>query len=165
MMLQHKLSQWIDKWFPKTWRLSAFAPILYFFSFIGTLRVINGEYRPIPFENIGTLPSVYYVWCLLGLTGPISALIGYILMNRVGGKRSYIGLWIMLGANVSQFLWLLSFHVTTALDQSYLSDERVLHRYLIVGILVFQIYLIMRDIAALVVTEKIAKRIEDAKRE
>lgn len=69
----------------------------------------------------------------------------------------------MLGANVSQLLYLLSFHLACLLGhQHVMTDERVMQRYLVGSIMIYLIILIIKDIAWLVTTEREAVRIYNA---
>ncbi len=160
---QHKpIKHFFLKWFYPGWNFIPFTPILYFFIFTSTLAVILSNYPPIPFENLGAPKLIYVTWCYIGLSGPIMAFIGYQLTTKSHGKASYVGLWVMFGANVSMFLSLNAFFLAIFLDHSSpMKDLKLVARALISSIIVFVAYLSVKDAIAIVVTEKKAKEIRN----
>ncbi len=163
MMLWAKVLQGYERGY----RVSVYLPILYAFTLSATIRIIFFQYEDIPFETLGSPRYVYILWCYLGISSSVSFFCSWIMIHKGSGKWTYSGLWIMLGANVSQLLYLLSFHLTIlmfrpAAHQHVMTDERVMQRYLVGSIMIYLIILIIKDIAWLVTTEREAVRIYNA---
>ncbi len=159
MMLWAKVLQGYERGY----RVSVYLPILYAFTLSATIRIIFFQYEALHLSCLGSPRYVYILWCYLGISSSVSFFCSWIMIHKGSGKWTYSGLWIMLGANVSQLLYLLSFHLTVLLDhQHVMTDERVMQRYLVGSIMIYLIILIIKDIAWLVTTEREAVRIYNA---
>lgn len=160
--MRSRFRSWWTKWLLPTWHLVPFSPLLYLFVLGASSRVLTSTYPPIPFENIGSSQLIYYLWCVLGIVGPILALVGYYFITHSKGKYTYLGLWFMFGADVAILFWLLSFHIAVVLDDSRpMTDQRVVGRYMIASIMLFIVLLIARDLKALVRVERISKKVRN----
>lgn len=155
-MLCHRVLQHYESGY----RVSVFLPILYAMTFIATIHIIFTDYQPIPFESIGSPEYVYRLWCYLGIGSPLLFFVSWIMIRLKCRRTTYPGLWLMLGANVSQLFYLLSFHLAISLEKYHpMSDARIMQQYLMTSVLLYLLALIVKDIAWLVTTEREAIRI------
>lgn len=143
------------------WHRVPFQPILYLMLWGAVLRMATTDTdKPIPFDSFFAT-NVEEVWVALGLTCPPLALVAWWLITKCRWKRSSLaGLWVRLGADAGQFMALLTYHIAVAFTGPHYDTEgRVYARYVVGAAIMFVGVLVIRDIWALTLTEKLAGRI------
>lgn len=148
---------------PGAWHRAAFQPILYFFLWSATLRLaLSSDYPPIQFDEALGGQWVAEVWLVGSLVCPPLALASWWLIAKSRWRQaSLVGLWVRLGADLGQFLALVAAHAASALTVSRLgaTEGRVYSRYAVAACIVFVAAIVVRDVWALVATERLAQRI------
>lgn len=144
------------------WHRVAFQPLLFLFAWAATARIVMTDEPPIPFRAVFHT-YVGNAWIGLGLLCPPLALLSWWLIRRCRRPGATLaGMWVRLGADVGQFTVLLIYHIVTAvldLQARAQGESRVYARYVVAACLVFSLLLIVRDVWALVVTERISRAI------
>lgn len=146
---------------PGAWHRAVFQPILYFFLWGATVRMlVSDEHPPIRFDILA--PWAATLWFVTSLTCPLLALLSWWLIAHCRLKRAaLVALWIRFGADVGQLLALVTAHAATALTASDVgaSEGRVYSRYVLGASIVFVMLIVVRDVWALAATERLAWRI------
>lgn len=155
-LLRRVISAW-DSFFNDSWRLIPFQPILYLFILGASIRLWVNQGEPPSFETI-IARGTYGIWLFLGVTGPLVSLLSW-WMIRHSGRIRFLGFWARLSSDVMVFTAVLSYHIVTAITNRPLTESRIFARYLIGAILIFTLALIIRDLAAIVLVERVARRI------
>ena len=143
------------------WHRVPFQPILYLMLWGAVLRMVTTDTdTPIPFSAL-YFENVEVLWGWLGLTCPPLALLAWWLITKCRWKKAPLaGLWVRLGADVGQFIALLAYHiVVTFTGPHYATEGRVYARYVVGAALMFVALLVIRDLWAIALTERIAGRI------
>ncbi len=143
-----------------------FQPILYFFMFGATLRLLfSNNFEQLHLEVLSSSPSFYSMFIAVGIVGPLLALAAYFMITRLAGKLSYLGMWFMLAADISQFTNLLAVHLTsvlysqTAIGCCRYTEAKLYFRYVVAAALVFILVLIFRDLVVIAKTGGLARKI------
>ena len=142
------------------WHRVPFQPILYFFLWAATIRiVVVDDVIPIPFkEELGE--SAETTWNILSLICPPLSLLSFWLMFRSLLPRAALaGLWVRLAADVGQFVSLLTFHIANALATGWGDESAIYSRYINGAVLAFVLLLVVRDVWALLITDRLARAI------
>lgn len=121
---------------------------------------------PIRFEEIIS-PTAAGWWLSLSLACPPQALLAWWLIKKSNWKRGPLaGLWIRLGADVGQFLAIVTYHAVVAFTTPLHSTEaRVYARYAVGACILFVGVLVLRDVWALALTERVAFRLRRRRNE
>ena len=141
-----------------SWPAVRFQPILYFFLFGAALRLWREPSAPLNFDQVIT-PGFYEVWLGIGVGAPILSLLAWWLIHKRSGRARYVGMWTRTSADLLVFVYLLSFHIVSALHSVNPSESKIFTRYILGAAITFVITLIGRDVWALMITERIAWRI------
>jgi hypothetical protein len=145
------------RWFaPNAWHRVPFQPILFFFVWGATVRVVWTERNtPIPFEIL--TPYTATAWAVMGLIcPPLTLLAWWLVRHCTRSWASFIGMWLRLIGDMGQFLVLMIYHVVVVYTRPAIDDNEIYFRYLTGACLVFAMLLVVRDIWALVLTERLA---------
>lgn len=134
-----------------------FQPILYLFIWGAAIRLWRNTSTPPAFDLISS--GFYEVWLSFGVGAPMLSLVSWWLIHKRSGRARYIGMWTRMSADLLVFIYLLSFHIVTALSGPNPSESKIFTRYILGAATVFVIVLLVRDMWALAVTERIAWRI------
>lgn len=140
-----------------SWPAVRFQPILYFFLFGAALRLWREPSTPPSFDQVIT-PGFYEVWLGIGMGAPILSLVSWWLIHKRSGRTRYVGMWTRASADLLVFVYLLSFHIVTVKTFAP-TEPRIFSRYIVGAATVFVIVLLVRDVWALMITERIAWRI------
>lgn len=150
----------LNKYFAKSWRIMAYQPVLYAFIFAASVRLWLNKTPPPKFDYISR--GFYDVWLLLGICSPIVALIAWLCIEKRTGSAVFIGMWVRLAADIGMLTNLLSYHLATIRDGR--SEATIFSRYLMGAIMVFVLSLIVRDIWAIYIMEKLAGQIDSERK-
>jgi uncharacterized membrane protein SirB2 len=101
------------------------------------------------------------IWTITALICPPLAMLAWWLVTHCRLSRaSLAGLWLRLGADLGQFAVVLTYHLVGVMTFSRQAREDVLYsRYIIAAVVVFLAAILVRDIRALAMVERIAKGI------
>lgn len=141
-----------------SWHRVPFQPVLYFFLWGATVRVfITERNAPIRFE----LLTVYAerTWLALGLLCPPLTLLAWWLIRRCQKHWStLVGMWMRMIGDLGQFIVLVVYHILMVAYPHIIEvpDGEIFFRYLTGSCLVFVFLLFVRDVWALVLTERVA---------
>lgn len=166
MMLRRRFLNAGERWFGTgAWHHVAAQPIIFFCLWCAALRITFTEDFPhIRFQQVFA-PWVEGVWLATGLLCPVLALASWWLIAGSSWPRSSLfGLWVRLGADLGQFIALLTFHVAVVLTQSSLqgvTEARIYLRYALAGVMAYVGALVVRDIWAIMSANSLAKTIRD----
>jgi len=162
-MFVDRFIRWGARIFPNSaWHTVPFAPILYLFLWGAVLRIVWDDSVPAPFEQTLTRPAET-AWITLGLVSPVAALAAWWLIMRSTWKRSsLVGLWLRLAANVGMVTAVTSFHIADGLRSWRMGEDAAdfYSRYIAAGVMVFLFLALLRDVWALVLTDRLAKQLE-----
>lgn len=147
-----------NEFFSKSWRLMAFQPVLYFFIFGVSIRLWLNQTEPPAFKEV-IASGFYGIWLFLGVASPILALISWIFIQKLRRRWSFIGMWTRLASDISVFTSLLTYHLVT-LDGR--TEVMIFNRYVLASTMVFVLTLIIRDIWAIVLMERLATQIHSS---
>lgn len=141
---------------PDTWHRVPFQPILFFFMWLATLHIIfTLDNDPIRFELLTSYAGVS--WIILSLICPVLVLCSWWFIKRSQLPWStFFGMWLRLVADIGQFTVLIVYYIVILLGKTTLSDGEIYLRFITVSCLIFCLLLVIRDIWALVLTEKVA---------
>lgn len=156
----------LNRYFSINWRILPFQPILFFFIFLAAL-IISIDDTSAP---LWVTDPVFVMWVGLSLACPPMLLVAHYLIKKFPGRPRYFGLWLRLAADIGQLaavtaFWILL--VTTSpnalidLDPSTATEFYALKIWL--AVIVFMVFLVIRDVWKIVLTERIANRLEKAK--
>lgn len=148
------------RWFSDDgWHRVPFQPILYFMLWGAVLRMIVVDDPPIQFEKVFH-PSTATAWLVLGVVCPPLALLSWwLIMHCRWSRAALAGLWVRLGADLGQFTALITYHIVTVLTlPPVFNESRVYARYAVGACMLFVATLVVRDVWALVATERLASR-------
>ena len=151
-----------NRWFSHdSWHRVPFQPILYFFLWSATLRIVITDNPPIRFEFIGTY--TYTAWATAGLLCPPLALFAWWLMKRSKWRRGPLAaLWIRLGADLGQLVALLTYHIVSVFTVYNLQNEsRIYARYCVGAATMLVIALVLRDLWSIVLMERVAAKLRE----
>lgn len=150
------------------WHRVPFQPVLFLFAWGAVARVAWTEETPINFDEVFTTYTGY-AWVALGLLCPPLALFSWWLIRHCRWRKAALaGMWVRFAADVGQLSVLAIYHVVTALadyNRHVYGEDRVVGRYLVGACLLFSLLLVIRDVWALVVTERISRVIRRVERE
>ena len=155
-LLRRAISAW-DSFFNNSWRLIPFQPILYFFLWGAAIRLWVNQDQPPNFEDV-IAHGTYGVWLFLGIVGPPLSLLSW-RMIRQPGRIRFLGFWVRLSSDMMTFTTVLAYHIVTVLTYRNPDEARIFSRYIIGSALAFMSFLIIRDLAAIVLVERVARRI------
>lgn len=133
----------------------AFQPVLYFFIFGASIRLLIQDGQP-PYFHMFIGYSFYGVWLGLCLGGPMLALVAFVFIRKFKRKFAYVGLWLRLSADIAVFTSVLTYHIASLYSAPY-TESVIFGRYIIGATLVFLLLLLVRDCWILTLTEKLAK--------
>lgn len=146
------------------WHRAGGQPILYLFLWAAATRLLFLDSWGIRIDMVLHGTYVDEVWLGLSLVCPPLALLSWLLIVRCRWhKASLVGLWLRLGADAGQLSALVVFHlvsVRTAMLSN--SEAQIYFRYLTASAIAFTALLVVRDIWAIVATERIAGRLRRA---
>lgn len=149
--------------FGPNWQTMRFQPILYFMMWGATLRMLfENEYEQIHFEVLSNSPAFYSMFITIGIFGPILALAAYFMITRLAGKLSYLGMWFMLAADISQFTNLLAVHLASVFYTQaccHYTEAKLYSRYVVAAALVFILILVFMDLVMITKTGIFARKI------
>ena len=155
-MRRQVIDTW-DEFFSSPWRVIPFQPILYFFLWGAAVRLWANQSAPPNFDEV-IAHGFYGVWLSMGIVGPVLALVSWYLIRKRTGRWRFLGMWARLAADITVSVVILAFHVVNVSTRSP-TESRIFSRYLLGASLLFVLILIVRDLAALVLTERLAGRI------
>lgn len=69
-------------------------------------------------------------------------------------------MWFRLASDIGIFTVLLSFHLTVVLSIPPASEARIFSRYIVAASLLFSLGLVIRDVWALMLTERVARHLD-----
>jgi hypothetical protein len=151
----------LNKYFAKSWRIMAYQPVLYVFIFAASVRLWHNDSPPPKFDYIAR--NFYDIWLILGIVSPIVALIAWICVQKRTGRAVFIGMWVRLAADIGIMTNLLSYHLATISDGR--SEATIFSRYLMGATMFFVLTLIVRDLWAIYIMEKLAGQIDSIRNE
>jgi hypothetical protein len=155
-----RVLQWGNRYFAESWRLIPFQPILFLAMWIGAWLVILTGNEPLHLENISE--HIYTLWAGAGLTAPLLYLGSRFLILHKPGIWRYRGYWLRLAADVAEFAVLSSF-LLSRFEVGFLdADYRTFALTILVGCDMFILFLIVRDIWKLALTESVANYLHNA---
>lgn len=144
-----------NEFFSKPWRLMAFQPVLYLFVFGASVRLWTNNSEPPAFKE-AIADHFYGIWLFLGISSPILALISWIFIQKLRRRWSFVGMWTRLASDINIFTNLLTYHLVT-LDGR--TEVMIFNRYVLASTFLFVLSLIVRDIWAIIVMERLATHI------
>jgi hypothetical protein len=143
-----------------------YQPVLYFFTFGAAFRMMVTEDRGADIHSLTILSAwTDEMWLILSLVSPpLAALAWWLVVKCKWRKAPLAGLWVRLGADLGQFIALLTFHLVT-LNAAVMSnsDVQIYFRYITGATVIFVLFLIFRDIWAIAATERIAGALRHVK--
>lgn len=144
------------------WCRVPFQPILAVVLWASALRIIITDGLPPYRVNILIGEPGEHIWAGTAVAAPLMLGSAWWLIRKCRWQKSTLaGMWIRFGADVAMFAVLLTYHLANVLTMPHeLRQETVLSRYLTAAILVFQMLVIVRDVWALILVERLAKTIE-----
>ncbi len=143
----------LDRYYDQDWRQVWFQPILFLFVFGAAVRLaVNPDPTP-PFEQF--FGTWFYWLCLtLGVVAPLLCLLAWILI-RGCGRAIVLGQGIRLSGDIGVMTVLLSYHLT----ELPISDEsHLFSRYVVAAVMVFVLEMIVRDLWAIRLVNKLARK-------
>lgn len=141
----------------RPWPLIPYTPILMLFLWGSALRLSGSPHPPADLQD--AIPNHAYIgWLISGATGPPLAVLAWWLITQRDGIQRYRGLWVRLGADILCFTYVAAFHLAVVLNMPS-SEARIFSRYCVGSILVFLLCAVGRDIWALAITERVARRL------
>lgn len=143
--------------FDAPWAVVRFQPILYLFLFGASIRLWFNDTAPPNFDDV-IGHGFYGVWLGMAVTGPLLALLAWLLISKGSGRSRFIGIWTRTAADMIVLVVLLSYHVVTVTTNPA-NESRIFSRYMVGAATMFVIGTIIRDIWTLVITERLAGRI------
>jgi hypothetical protein len=150
----------ISKWFATPWRVVPAQAVIYTFLFIAAVHVIvTTSNEQIGFREAGLGAATYYWWNVLILLGPAMTGVAYLLIRHASGHLTVWGLWLRLGGDLSVLATLTALIATWIMvltDVGPLGDSPLFALIALSGLTVFTGMLVVRDIGALIVLERIA---------
>lgn len=166
--LLHDTVNRLNEYFAINWRVLPFQPILSLFIFIAALIIsIDSENAPLWKNDL-----IFVMWVGLSLACPPALLVSYILIKKYPGRPRYFGIWLRFAADIGQLAAVSAFWVVlvsskpeAAID---LSPETATEFYALkiwLAILVFMVFLVVRDAWKIILTERIANKLEKAKKD
>jgi len=148
------------EWFTKPWRIVPAQAVLYVFLWIAGIHVIVTPFNEeIGFELAGLHPGTYYWWNALVLISPVMVAAAYALIRHGRGSVRMFGFWLRLGGDLgvlAALTALIATRVHVLGDSGPLGDSPLFGLITLTGLNVFVGMLIVRDIGALVVIERLA---------
>lgn len=152
--------QRITDWFATPWRVVPAQAVLYTFLWIAGVHVIvTPKNEQIGFREAGLGAATYYWWNALVLLGPVMVGAAYLMICKLHGLYRMAGFWIRLGGDLSVLAALTALVLTRVLvlgDNGPLGDSPLFALITLTGTGVFVTMLVVRDIGALVVLERLA---------
>lgn len=158
MPILDKFALWGVRMFTdKGWHRVAFKPILFFFLWCAVVRMaLSDQQPPIPLDTVFN-GYVEAMWVALGLACPPLALIAWCLIAHCQWHRSTLaGMWLRLGADLGMGASLFIFHIVAVTAELTSDESGVYMRYIMGAVLLFMVMLVVRDVWALMMTEKLA---------
>jgi len=157
--------RWMFGWaerFTDTWGALPAEPILYFFMFSGLLQITA---FPRPSASSANTPAntpdwVSELWRVAGFAAPLLCLIAWYLINKRTGSQRLAGLWVRFAGDFAQATALTTFLIIRFADSPINDDAHVYLMNIDVGVLVFVVMLVLRDVWILVKVEEIAAHLE-----
>jgi hypothetical protein len=163
--MSEQLRTSISRWFTTPWRVVPASPILYVFVFVAGVHVIattgNAE---LGFDEAGFVPVVYYWWNFLVVVSPFMVCLAYILIRKAHGHARLWGFWLRLAGDFGTAAAVTAMVTTRLLILSpnvIMSDAQLFSLIILCGVAVFMLELVVRDIGALVVMEKLARQLHE----
>ncbi len=156
----------LSAWFGVPWRFVPAQAVLFVFVWIAGVHVIatpNNE--QIGFLEAGLSSRVYIAWNILILVSPCLVAISYMLIRYSRGHFRVAGFWVRLGGDfgvmsaLSALIW-TRIAVLTATPDDRVGDSPLFSLISLSGVTVFTAMLIVRDIGAIVLLERLATRLE-----
>ena len=138
------------------WPAVRFQPTLYFFIWGASIRLAINKSEPPNFDVIAH--NFYVVWLTLGIVGPTLALLAWWLIQKRAGCWRFMGMWLRLSADISVTTVMLSYHIQNVINHSP-SESKIFGRYVSAAAMLFVIFLVIRDMWTLVLTERLAGKI------
>lgn len=139
-----RLRAWVTVFFDELWRLIPAQPILFPFFFVSGLLALA---FPPASHLIAT------VWVALSVTSPVLVLLAWWMITYQHGFMRYWGMWIRTVGDVGQTVALI---VAIVLWWSVVPPPLVV---ILFGIAVFVGVLVVRDLLALWLVEKVASKL------
>lgn len=147
-----------SSFFNTNWRLVPFQPILFFVLWCVTIRiVISDKYEPIHFEALGGL--AYGTWAVIGMVAPVMVLISWFLIYKKEGKPRVVGMILRTGGDTAMLMAVLAFHLADMFETGPFTEADIYERYIVASVLLFLLFIVIRDLWSLHINEKKAKNI------
>lgn len=155
----------ISRGFTTPWRVVPASPTLYVFVFVAGVHVIattgNAE---LGFDEAGFVPAVYYWWNFLVVVSPFMVCLAYMLIRKAHGHARLWGFWLRLAGDFGTAAAVTAMVTTRLLilsPNTIMSDAQLFSLIILCGVAVFMLELVVRDIGALVVMEKLARQLHE----
>jgi len=147
-----------------TWPVIRFQPILYLMLWGATLRLAFSPALPPNFSEITTSPLFYDVWLAQGIIYPPMSMLAWFLIEKRSGITRFAGMWIRLAADLGMLSVVLSFHIADMWDRAghgdyYQGEAHIYTRYGWAAIMFFLIFIVIRDVWTIAITERLAREI------
>jgi hypothetical protein len=136
-------------------KLIPFRPILAFFIWGATARLLLYDASRIPFDTV-IGDGAYTAWMTIGFTAPLLTLLAWWLISHRPGGWRYRGLWFRLAADCGLFGWLLAYHVTVWVSNP-LTESRIPGRYVVAAAMMYMLAAIAASGVELVRVERAAR--------
>lgn len=152
---------WIEEWFDAPWRIVPAEPILFLFLWIGGVHVIaTTDNNRIEFVDAGLSEYVYLAWNILILLSPIMVAVAWLLITFKAGRWMVFGFWLRLGGDTGILCALAALIATRiAVIEAPIGDSPLFGLITLGGFAVFIACLVVRDIGALVLLERLTSRL------
>lgn len=112
------------------------------------------------------------MWVGLSLACPPMLLVAHQLIKKYPGRLRYFGLWLRLAADIGQLAAVLAFWILLItstpnalidLDPNTATEYYALKIWL--AVIVFMVLLVIRDVWKIALTERVANKLEKAKKD
>lgn len=141
----------------RPWPLIPFTPIITLMLWGSALRLWSSPHAPADLQD--SIPNTTYIgWLITGSTGPPLALLAWWMVTKREGIQRYRGMWVRLGADILCLTYVLAFHLAVVLNMPA-TEARIFSRYCVASILLFLLAAVGRDVWALAITERVARRL------
>jgi len=148
-----RLKTWATVFFDELWRLIPAEPYLFPFFFLGGLVSL---FFP-PTQGLLSPGPTFALWAGSAVVSPIMVLVAWHMVVHCSGMTRYTGLWIRLGGDAGQF-FVLALYLLARTSLPDLST-RGYGLTVQVGVTLFILVLVLRDILALWIVEQIASKL------
>lgn len=116
------------------------------------------------YADIGFRSSVSYAWIALMIFSPVQVMLAHWLINYTTGISRLMGMWHRLGGDFGIVIGLICYLFARLRYWEYDPHDAALFNHIIIlGVTLFGVALIARDILVLYIVERLSNEIEEIK--